>query len=176
MPGMRRKSLSSIVLLAIENTVDGTVRLNDFINRPHLYTFGSGGDYPLKKTSLSKAIERLRLKKMIEQATESEDEIILRLTDPGRDRAFWLKIAQDTKEWDGRWRLVFWDIPEDHKEIRNLLRSKLKQFGFKRWQKSVWVTKKNCTDLLRRFVKDIGVEDWVWVIESDNVGKLRFEF
>lgn len=176
MPGIRNKGLTSLVLLALAKAVDGGVRLSDFINKPHLYTYGSGWDYPLNKSSLSKAIGRLRQQMMIEQITEEEDKILLRLTDSGKDKALWLKLANQNEEWDGKWRLVFWDIPEDHKEIRNLLRHRLKQAGLKRWQKSVWVTKKNCTDLLRKFVKDVGVEEWVLVIESDNVGKISSRF
>ena len=74
------------------------------------------------------------------------------------------------KKWDGKWRLVVWDIPEKRRQARDLLRFKLKQLGFKQWQQSIWASKMNCTELLRSFIKQVGIEDWVMVIESDNIG------
>lgn len=71
--------------------------------------------------------------------------------------------------WDGKWRIVIWDIPEKRRIARDLLRHKLKWLGFNQLQKSIWVTKKNCTPLLRDFVKQLGIEEWVRVIESNNV-------
>ena len=80
-------------------------------------------------------------------------------------------MREEDEKWDGKWRLIFWDIPEKRKSIRDLLRNKLKQLGFVRWQKSVWASKKNCTEILREFIKSAGIEDWVLVVESDNVGR-----
>ena len=48
------------------------------------------------------------------------------------------KKAEKIK-WDGRWRIIFFDIPEKKKEKRNYLRSVIKVIGFKEFQKSVWV-------------------------------------
>lgn len=80
-------------------------------------------------------------------------------------------MVEEEKEWDGRWRLVFWDIPEENRAARDVLRDKLKQLGFIRWQKSVWASKKNCTDILRKYIQGLGIENWVFVIESDNTGR-----
>lgn len=69
----------------------------------------------------------------------------------------------------------FFDIPEKHRTVRDLLRRKLKSWGFRRWQKSVWASRKPLTEALRTLVKELGVEDWVLVIESKNVGE-NFKF
>ncbi len=44
------------------------------------------------------------------------------------------------KEKDGKWKLIIFDIPESRRSVRDYLRTKLKQLGFKKWQNSIWVT------------------------------------
>jgi len=164
----RRKSLSKFILLMLEKAVDGYVRMEDFLYNPGFYAYGSGWEYPLKKAALTKAIKRLRENGLIDFVDDKT--LMFRLTDSGKDRALWIKIKEEEEKWDGRWRLVFWDIPEKRKMVRDLLRYKLKHLGFIRWQKSVWASKKNCTKQLREFIKNVGIENWVLVVESDNVG------
>lgn len=165
----RRKSLSHFILLALEKSVDGYVRAIDFTYNSWAYTYRDRGRFPLKKTALSQALKRLREKGFIEYVPDSE--LAYRLTDEGRDRAMLAKLALEGGEWDGKWRLVLFDVPEKRRAARDLLRNKLKQWGFKPWQQSVWVTKKSCTKELRTFIKSIGIEDWVMVVESDNTGR-----
>lgn len=166
-PSKRGKTLTNLVLLALEKAVDGTIRVNDFINNPGYYAYWDGWNYPLKKNSLAKTIKRLRENGLIDFV--NDEELVIRLTDPGKDKALWAKMLAGDKNWDGRWRLVAWDIPEKRRAARDLLRQKLKQLGFTRWQKSIWASKINCTDILRDFIKKVGIEDWVMVVESDNV-------
>lgn len=153
----------------LEKAVDGYVRMDDFINNPKYYAYGGGWEYPLKKAALAKALKRLRENGLIDFI--DDETLIFRLTDSGKDKALWIKIREEDEKWDGKWRLVFWDIPEKRKAVRDLLRHKLKQLGFIRWQKSVWASKKNCTKQLRNFIRSVGIEDWVLVVESDNVGR-----
>ncbi|MCR4305982.1 MAG: hypothetical protein NUV73_02785 [Candidatus Daviesbacteria bacterium] len=162
LPSSRRKILTDLILLVLEKSVDGYANFEDFIYNPLL-------ERPIKKPLLAQALKRLREKGFIE--FRSDKELVLQLTDSGRDRALWTKMRSGDEKWDGRWRIVVWDIPEKRRQARDLLRFKLKQLGFKQWQQSIWATKINCTKLLRDFIRKIGIEDWVMVIESDNVGR-----
>lgn len=49
----------------------------------------------------------------------------------------WKKL-QD-KKWDGKWRLIIFDIPEMTRRDRDFLRRELKWIGFMEIQKSVWI-------------------------------------
>lgn len=160
-PPSKRKTLTNLILLAIEKSIDGYVKFEDFIYNPLLAR-------PVKKSELSQVVGRLREKGFVEFLDNKE--LVLRLTDSGKDRALWAKMRTGDEKWDGRWRLVVWDIPEKRRQARDLLRFKLKQLGFKQWQQSIWASKINCTKLLRDFIKQVGIEDWVMVIESDNIG------
>lgn len=160
-----KRSLTNLILLVLEKSVDSYVRFEDFTTHYYRYHYGIP---ELKKSSLAQALRRLRENGLVELIADKE--LMVRLTDEGRDRAIWTKFQQDGEKWDKRWRLVIWDVPEKRRLARDLLRYKLKQLGFKQWQKSVWASKINCTDILRDFIKKVGIEDWVMVIESDNIG------
>lgn len=164
-----RKGLGNLILLALEKTIDGSVRIDHLLNNPSFYAYKGGWDYPLNKPALSQALKRLREGGLIEFVDDKK--LVVRLTDPGKEQAVWGKLQLEEKSWDGKWRVVIFDIPEKRRIARDILRSKLKEWGFKQLQKSVWACKKNCTKELRDFIKKVGIEDWVMVIESDNMGR-----
>lgn len=164
---MRKKiTVSDFILLALEKSIDGFIRFEDFASNPGYYAYWDGWNYPLKKNSLSQALRRLRLYGYID-LEEYNNKLVLKLTDTGKLEALLRKILLDDK-WDGKWRIIIFDIPEKHKKIRDVLRSKLKTWGLVPWQKSVWASKKDVTKLLREFVKKIGIEKWVVILESTD--------
>lgn len=59
----------------------------------------------------------------------------LRVSDKGLEALETLK-----RERDGKWKMIIFDIPENKRQVRDYLRTKLKQLGFKRWQNSIWIT------------------------------------
>lgn len=169
LPESRSRKITNLILLAIEKSVDGTIRFSDFMNNPGYYAYGDGWNYQPKKASLSKALQRLREKGAIEYI--NGDELVLRLTDTGKMRAVHAQMQDAPEKWDGKWRIVIFDIPERRRAARDLLRHHLKSWGFEIWQQSVWATKRNCVDLLRKYLEQVGIADWVLVIESDNIGR-----
>lgn len=165
----KKKTIGNFILLALEKTVDGYVCFEDFAYHNYRYHYGIP---ELKKSALAQALKRLREKGYIEKSLDNKDEskIIFKLTEVGREFLLLSKSEEDI-EWDGKWRIVVFDIPERKRIIRDILRNRLRLWGFKQWQKSVWASKKNLTNKLRVLVKDLGIEDWVLVIESENLGK-----
>ncbi|MDO8570743.1 MAG: CRISPR-associated endonuclease Cas2 [Candidatus Daviesbacteria bacterium] len=163
----KKNSWSKFVLLALEKTIDGYIRMEDFLNNPHYYAYSGGWQYPLKKDVLAQTLKRLRENGLIDFVDDKT--LAFKLTDSGKDKALWMKMTEIEEKWDGKWRLVIWDIPEKRRTVRNILRNKLKQLGFQQFQKSVWGSKKDCTKVLRDFIKQVGVQDWVMVIESDDI-------
>lgn len=157
-----KKSLTNAILLTLEKTVDGYVRVEDFANHHYRYHYGIP---ELKQSSLSQALKRLREGGLIEQV-KLRDDVIIKLTDAGRDL---IQDPFDESKWDGKYRIVIFDIPEQKRIIRNLFRRNLKKWGFKHLQKSVWISKRNIFDKLEAYIKDLGIEKWVIVIESDKL-------
>ena len=162
------KSLTNFILLSLEKSVDGFIRFDHLINNPHLYAYYNWWDRPLKKSTLAAVLKRLRENGMIDFLDERN--IVVRLTHKGQDKALWTRMRLIDEKWDGKWRLIIWDIPEKKKKVRDRLRFKLKYLGFTKLQDSVWFSKKNCTKELKDYIRRIGISDWVIVIESDNIG------
>lgn len=166
LPATKGKKVTNLILMVLEKAVDGYVRLEDFAYHHYRYHYGIP---ELKKSSLSKALKRLRENGFIELVDDKE--LIYRLTDKGQEKAMLVKLLFDDDKWDGKWRVVIFDIPEKRRAVRDLLRHNLKNWGFTPWQQSVWVTKKNCAKPLREYIKKIGIEDWVLILESDDIGR-----
>ena len=50
-----------------------------------------------------------------------------------------LNAAKHPGHWDGAWRVVLYDFPENERSLRNSLRYVLTKCGFLKIQKSVWI-------------------------------------
>jgi len=100
----------------------------------------------------------LKKRGLIEYIKDENGAITVKITDNGKK---YLKkfdidnmILNRPNKWDGKWRLVMFDIPEKHKKAREALRYKLKELDFLRLQDSVWVTPYPCDDEIR-FLREI---------------------
>lgn len=52
------------------------------------------------------------------------------------------------KRWDGKWRLVVFDIKESRRPTRNKVRSIVRNFGFELLQQSIWVYPYDCEEVI----------------------------
>jgi DNA-binding transcriptional regulator PaaX len=71
--------------------------------------------------------------------------------------------------WDGQWRTFMFDIPEKKKQVRDMLREKLKGLGFFLFQKSVWLYPLECEEEMNYICEFLGVEAHTIVF----TGKIR---
>ena len=82
----------------------------------------------------------------------------------------------ETRRWDGKWRIVIFDIWEKRRVKRDALRRILKRNGFSRLQSSVWVTPYDCEEMISfvRAEHTLG-RSLVYIIadEIENDGALR---
>jgi DNA-binding transcriptional regulator PaaX len=72
------------------------------------------------------------------------------------------------KEWDGKWRLVIFDVPEQHRKARNALRSTLQRLGFRYLNLSVWVHPFPCQRELSAVVEYFGVGEYVRYVTAES--------
>lgn len=57
-------------------------------------------------------------------------------------------LASKPRRWDGRWRIVAFDVPERMRRTRDVLRAVMRDVGFVRMQDSVWVYPYDCEDFI----------------------------
>lgn len=158
---VRKGSITYYLLLTLEKAAEGSVNLDNFSYSAQRRAI-LGIKESTKKSTLAQAIRRLRKSGLIEEERNQEGQILLKLSSLGKDF-----LGKDG-EWDGKYRIVIWDIPEKKRVIRNLFRRRLKEWGFKAWQQSVWISKRNVTDKIRKLISELGIEQWIAVIESDD--------
>lgn len=107
----------------------------------------------------------------------------LRLTVKGKSELDKIKLRNwkldKPKKWDGRWRMLIFDIPEYRKNIRNKVRQTLMHIGFIRLQDSVWLYPYDCEDLVVLLKADFKIgKDLLYLIvdsiEDDKVFRKAF--
>lgn len=99
------------------------------------------------------------------------------LTKAGKKRLAKTSFASITiprpTSWDKQWRLVFYDIPENHRIKRNALGFKLKELGFKQLQFSIWVHPFPCRPEIEAACEFIGIRNYVSYIEVSQIDSAR---
>lgn len=83
---------------------------------------------------------------------EKEGKKYLRLTSTGQKAVAFeqakIALKNQKKKWDGRWRMIVFDVPERRRRTRNRLRAVMLEIGFVRLQDSVWVYPYDCEDFV----------------------------
>lgn len=79
------------------------------------------------------------------------------LTEKGERKLQLYKITEKKKEnkWDGKWRIVTFDVWERARSKRNLLRMEIKEFGFIQLQRSVWIYPYACEEFIELLKTDL---------------------
>lgn len=63
--------------------------------------------------------------------------------------------------WDGKWRVVAFDIPENIQSLRYHIRAILKRAGFIKLQHSVWIFPHECREISELIKSDERVKKYV---------------
>lgn len=73
------------------------------------------------------------------------------------------------KKWDKKWHIVIFDIPNDKKNLRDVMRLKLKKLGFLQLQKSVFVYPFNCLNVIRSLKYIYGLSSYIQYIIAEDI-------
>lgn len=130
-------SVGETALLILDEFATATIK--SFYPHPYYHTFCPHAH----RRSLYHALRRMERRYLVGVKRRGQgDEWYL--TDEGERLARLLKVklqhAAQQKRWDGKWRVVIFDIPERIRGRRDFLRKELASLGFHQLQKSVWVT------------------------------------
>lgn len=125
---------------------------------------------------LQRTLRRLEKQKLVEIDEEKGMQVI-KITNDGRKRV--LRMALDElaikkpRDWDRRWRLVSFDLPERLAKIRKILVEYLRAWGFYPLHKSVYLHAYPCLNEVEFLREYLGVGEYVRVfmvsrIENDQ--------
>ena len=101
------------------------------------------------RNGLLRQLQRLEKQRWLEGQSRPAGDRLHRLTEAGRLQALGGRDpeAHWRRRWDGRWRLILFDVPEARSSARNRLRRYLRDRGFGYLQNSVWLTPDPVTEL-----------------------------
>ena len=149
---LRRGSRTGEVLKILA-LVSGVVILGGFV-RPGVIVKDIIKFYEKKKRferyKLLRDLRSLQKRKLVDFKEFDDGRIKMVLTKEGKRKALEFQIdgikLNTNKKWDGKWRMVIFDIPVYKNRARIALQKKLTDLGFYSLQKSVFITPYPCED------------------------------
>jgi len=68
--------------------------------------------------------------------------------------------------WDGKWRIISYEIPEKKREIRDRLRREMQGWGLGPWHRSFWLTPHPIIEILKGLVSQKEEEKYIQAFEG----------
>lgn len=128
-------TISETALLILSGL--GKVFTETFWPHPYYHTFCKHTD----RQSFRNTLRRLEKRKLI-VGERRGGRVLYALSYEGEKLAKSIRVKLElakSRRWDGKWRLLIFDIPEKVRGRRDFFRKELKSLGFFPLQKSVWV-------------------------------------
>lgn len=157
----------------IVEVVDAPGYLLDGFDIASIYQkfYGTHDYYKREKQIQKEMIQEWRIKQAIKDLSKmnyikiDKNNKKVYLIDKGALELLRFKILRSRPEWDKKWRMIIFDIPENRRRQRDFLRKRLKWLGFKELQKSVWI-----------FPYDIRkeIEELLTICDFESQGDIRF--
>ncbi|MEK7586194.1 MAG: hypothetical protein AAB477_03140 [Patescibacteria group bacterium] len=176
---MAKKSLIKKAILKAfsENKPVGVDTVKKTAERVILREYeGKNADLPLRQAgyAINRSIKNMLSDGWVETLT-SEHSKYFRLTPLGKQKLNNITLEAEgglvSTHWDGYWRMILLDIPEDRKSEREALRYLLKKAGFVCAKNSVWVSMYPFEHLFTNIKKDLGLTTEMMIVVTDKIDK-----
>lgn len=129
----------------------------------------------INRQSLKRSLQSLCRSKLLVEKRHRDGTVSLELTETGKRQAKYLHIfgkgvkIQKPKKWDKLWRVVMFDIPEETRQFRDILRDHLKQIGFRELQHSVFIFPYPCEKELATLIDLYDAEKYVRILTVKTI-------
>lgn len=147
---------------------------------PTYFLKNSFRDYAKKQSKYYQSFYNLLRHKYLEKKLFKGVESF-NITRKGKYKALKYYLKEKPKQkWDDKWRIIFFDIPEERYYLRNRFRENLQLLGFKYLQKSAWVCPFDVRKELGIVVDYLNIHDYVHFaivekLENDEELKTKFK-
>ena len=125
---------------------------------------------------------RLKQSRALAYKGEINGEQVYELTAAGKTKIhrFLLDTLEISKPkiWDGKWKVVIFDIPERYRHARQALKNKLSELGFYQLQKSVWAHPFPCETEIEFLKNHFNIKPYVHILHVNEMpsGKVIYHF
>jgi hypothetical protein len=169
-------SVSQIVLLTLSQL--GRASFRQLRAHPNARLLGAARS----ENSFYTALARLKRRRAIIRTPDHHYE----LTSAGEYSALKAYVRKEHKEhetkqktdnakmtsaakWDGKWRIVLFDVPEQKRPIRDYLRNVLKRHGFVEFQRSMWVWPHKLPSFIAKLLSDPQIRKYTRAITTYDI-------
>lgn len=155
--------------------VDGFISISEPFDRHGMYRKSIDDYYSwreIDKKRFRDNLNRLKKEGFIKIYLKGKQGQI-ELTDKGKDRVR-LFLVKDFEfvypaKWDGKWRLIIFDVPNKRRGARDILRFRLKSMGCFQLQESVFVFPFDCKGVID-YIKDLyEIKPYVQYIIAETI-------
>lgn len=129
----------------------------------------------INRELLHRHVRKLYDSNLVDWREDDDGNVTLILSEEGRKRYLQYNLDEmrvpKPARWDGKWRIVMFDIPEKLKKVREAVRGHLRQMGFAEFQKSAFIHPHPCRDEVDFIVEFYNIPRFVRqlvVTEIDN--------
>lgn len=137
----------------------------------------------IDRRDIKRSITDLYRSKLVSYKDNTDGTTTVLLNKKGKQLALTYNLDKmalsKVERWDGKWRMVMFDIPEKYRRRRDVFRFHLKHLEFFEYQKSVFVTPYRCAkeiEYLREFWRVKPFVRYVLVDRLDNELHLKNHF
>lgn len=127
------------------------------------------------KYAITRSIKGLEEAGLIEHVSSGQG-IFARLTKEGKKKAHSIKLESEDSlvntTWDGYWRVILLDLPENRKSERESLRYLLKKAGFVCLKNSAWISPYPFEHLFTNIKKDLGLTTELMILVTKHIDEV----
>ena len=93
------------------------------------------------------------------------------LTPKGASRILQIKRKTESRNRrkDRKWEMVIFDVPEERKHAREMLRERLLELDYQRLQDSVWVSPYDVFEETERFIREQNLDDCIRIFLIEEI-------
>lgn len=117
-------------------------------------------------------LKRLHQQKVVE-ISEEDGVSIIKLSDKGRVKFLKYKMEEimvdKPPRWDGKWRLIIYDIRKEKRILSEIFRSFLKKMEFLKLQRSVYLTPYKCGEQIEFLRQYYGLDKEVLYLVVEKI-------
>lgn len=128
----------------------------------------------IKEKQIKKVLFDLKKRKII-NIVEENNEVKIYLTEKGKEKVITrsikllLDFKKKNKKWNGKWFLIFFDVPEKERIKRDYLRKYLKKLGFYPYQRSVYILPFECEKEINLIKKIVDGAEYMKYIIAEKI-------
>ena len=110
------------------------------------------------------------VKLIYKKGKQGEKKIYIQLTPKGNLKVLLAKAKiQKQQKWDGKWRIIIFDIPEEAKKTRDNFRGLLKKNRFYKLQHSVFIHPYSFNQEALAYLKETGLIKYIRILRIDKM-------